>query len=407
MPGWFENDVANVTVRPGSALSFVPKNAKTDRPICIEPCLNGMVQVAIGEWLKSRLRRWGIDLYDQGTNQRLAGEAWERGLATVDFSSASDTISREVVASLFPLDWYLFMSSFRCSYTEDQTTGELLYLEKFSSMGNGFTFEVETIIFFAIAASCCEQLGIRWAVGENLTVYGDDVILPAEAFALFERVSDYLGFMVNREKSFSAGCFFESCGHDFFQGVPVRPFYIRHWRVSDVFRITNAVHAMAHRLRSRRLFSLHHKLVQRIPRVYRVLVPEGFEDYGLVADFDVATPARETRFKWDLYRFVGYAYRAVSCSQPEWPTGYVLYLAYRSPMVDVLEEPRRRFRATSESGAYNLRGGARLYRGVFYTPEWPSTFMRWQSRTLRLIPRRDGAGTRGKARRNQARKRPV
>ena len=50
----------------------VPKNAKTDRSIVMEPSLNTFVQKGIGSYMKDRLLRFGCNLYDQSVNQRLA-----------------------------------------------------------------------------------------------------------------------------------------------------------------------------------------------------------------------------------------------------------------------------------------------------------------------------------------------
>jgi hypothetical protein len=59
-------------VVPGSRLTFVPKNAKTDRPICVEPLYNSFLQTGVGRCIRSRLKKAGCDLNTQTTNQRLA-----------------------------------------------------------------------------------------------------------------------------------------------------------------------------------------------------------------------------------------------------------------------------------------------------------------------------------------------
>lgn len=46
----------------------VPKNAKTDRIIAIEPDMNIFIQKGIGAMIRARLRRTGIDLNDQTVN---------------------------------------------------------------------------------------------------------------------------------------------------------------------------------------------------------------------------------------------------------------------------------------------------------------------------------------------------
>jgi len=93
-------------VVPGNKVTTVPKNAKTDRIIAVEPDMNIYVQLGLGRVIQSRLRRVGIDLTDQSRNQRLAKEGSITGnLSTLDLSSASDTVSYELVRLLLPADW--------------------------------------------------------------------------------------------------------------------------------------------------------------------------------------------------------------------------------------------------------------------------------------------------------------
>lgn len=199
-------------------VTLVPKSWKTHRSIAAEPTGNLPFQLACDLYIKSRLEKvLGINLRDQKRNQRLAKEASLRDhLATVDLSMASDTLSLELVPYLFPTDWSNMLLDLR---TPEFTGvfGEGKY-EKFSSMGNGFTFTVETLVFTAAAI----------AVGSRAySVYGDDIIIESALVNKLSKLLKYLGFVFNHEKSFSAGPFRESCGCDYFNGVNVRPFYLR------------------------------------------------------------------------------------------------------------------------------------------------------------------------------------
>lgn len=206
-------------------LMFVPKNAKTHRSIIIEPSMNSLAQKAYGSYIKDRLLMNGVNLYDQSINRRRARiGSIDGSLMTVDLSSASDTISRELVADLLPLDWYLALSRLRTSqvtYGKKKQEARIFDLEKFSSMGNGFTFELESLIFYSLAVACCHEVGIK----PDVSVYGDDIICPPQALDMLTRVFEFCGFSINLEKSFSSGPFRESCGADFYKGVNVRPFY--------------------------------------------------------------------------------------------------------------------------------------------------------------------------------------
>lgn len=222
----------------GSRVTFVPKNFKTDRTIAIEPSINGFLQLGLGTQLKRILLEHGCNLFDQSRNQRLAGLALTEGLSTLDLKAASDTISYNVVASLLPSNWFSALDLVRSpAYTIDGKT--FIPFEKFSSMGNGYTFELESMIFYAIALSVCTYLEIETRF---VSVYGDDIIVPNEARVLTVKVLDYLGFNLNREKSFTEGSrFYESCGHDYFDGSLVRPTFITNteWMVNDVYQLFN------------------------------------------------------------------------------------------------------------------------------------------------------------------------
>lgn len=211
----------------GSRLSFVPKNARTDRPICIEPLINGFIQSGIGTSIRKKLLKAGCDLRSQEYNQQLAHLGSVRNdLATVDLSSASDTISCEVVKELLSIDWYDLLFASRSHYFSFKENGRKKWypLEKISSMGNGFTFELETLLFLGLARATCDFLQIS---SKDVNVYGDDIIIPSSAYDLFDRVLHALGFKVSEEKSFTQGPFRESCGSDWFLGQPVRPLFLK------------------------------------------------------------------------------------------------------------------------------------------------------------------------------------
>lgn len=213
-------------------LEFVPKNAKTDRSIVVEPILNSMVQLGIGRYIEDRLRPFGIDIKNQATeNARLAREgSITGGFATLDLSSASDSVSRGLVKFLLPPAWYDLLKSFRTGTVKYKK--RTIVLEKFSSMGNGFTFPLETLIFWAIAHVASN--------GETTSVFGDDIICPTQYARRVISLLETCGFTVNTEKSFVEGPFRESCGHDYYLGIDTRPLYVKD-RITcmDLFRVYN------------------------------------------------------------------------------------------------------------------------------------------------------------------------
>jgi len=286
-PLWFEADT-RLSIVSGNKVTFVPKNAKTHRSIAIEPDLNIWFQLALGKMMRARLKdEVGIDLKSQRDNQSAARLGSITGqLATLDFKAASDTISREVVRLLVADNtWFAVLDA--CRSRHGCLNGEQFKWEKFSSMGNGFTFELETLIFWAVASASCEVAGFDPCV----RVYGDDVILPTGAVALFHKVSTFLGFTLNEKKSFSTSPFRESCGVHYFDGIDCQPIYIRDeiTSVPEVYKAANRVMHLAKRhryddVRSRAIRGYHRLLVLSVPQRFRVGVPKQLGDVGFMVD---------------------------------------------------------------------------------------------------------------------------
>jgi len=174
-------------------VELVPKNWKTHRTIACEPEGNIALQLAFDSFCKRKLRsRLKIDLSDQSRNQRLAHESSVHGkLCTVDLKAASDRLALNVVHLLFPRGWvdYFLATRSPCWKASD---GALKPYHKLSSMGNGYTFTIETLVFAAI----CKSLGSK-----EFSVYGDDIIIETELYEPLVEMLSYLGFEVNQEKS--------------------------------------------------------------------------------------------------------------------------------------------------------------------------------------------------------------
>ena len=203
----------------GNYVTSVPKNAKTDRIIAIEPDWNCFFQLGLGSAIRRRLQRVGQLLPDAADrNKRLARAGSISGaFATVDLKSASDTLSLQLCALLLPSNVLEILGELRSPYG---VVGEHLFeYEKVSSMGNGATFELETAMFWALATSC-DPSG-------DAAVFGDDVIITSEAVPLFVEVLTDLGMEVNEKKTHFTGPFRESCGGHFYRGIDVTPPYFK------------------------------------------------------------------------------------------------------------------------------------------------------------------------------------
>lgn len=291
-------------------LEFVPKNVKTYRSVIVEPVLNGLYQLALGDHLTRRLATFGVDLRDQTRNQTLALEGSLTGaLATLDLSAASDSISLELIFSLLPLDWAIALARGR--------TGHVLYrgrriaLEKFSSMGNGFTFPLQSLVFWALARAICDK-------NDVVSVYGDDIILPSAKAVELTTLLRCLGFAVNEEKSYHTGPFRESCGRDFYRGIDVRPFFQKEW------------------VSPRTLFTLHNFYVRRgmsdfaelihswIHPALRIYGPDGYGDGHLLGAWHRTRKPSHVSRGWAGYTFSTFSLKGRKDIRPELPGDFVL-----------------------------------------------------------------------------------
>jgi len=323
-------------------MDFVPKNFKTKRSINKEPGLNVMAQLAVGDYMARRLRRFGIDIRDQSVNQRRALEGSLTGaLATLDLSSASDTVALETVYECLPLDWAVFLARLRSKKVQ-MPNGSVLAQEKFSSMGNGFTFPLETLIFWGLAASVCEK-------DADVSVYGDDIIVPTDRAEVLIEVLTCLGFKVNQEKSFLSGPFRESCGSDYIWGIDVRPHFQKEWisgrslYVLHNYYVRRGLQHMADRVLSlipENAIIVHFDENLRVTEervVCRLFGPDGYGDGHLLGDH----PMRRTK-AMEANGYTGYFFETFvgtveRHSEADGMSEHVLplYAAYRR----VTEEP--------------------------------------------------------------------
>lgn len=225
----------------GSRITTVPKNGLTDRTIAIEPVLNVYLQLGVDKFLKRRLKkRWNYDLSSQEKNQRLAQlGALDGSYATLDLKAASDTISLKICEMLLPPAWYGLLLDLRSP--KGVLEGLKGSFEKISSMGNGFTFALETLLFGAIVRHVMRRLV---EPGET-SVYGDDIVVPTRAADSVVDLLSCCGFTTNDEKSFISGPFRESCGTDWFLRYNVRPVFLKRQikTVMDLYYIHNRLFA--------------------------------------------------------------------------------------------------------------------------------------------------------------------
>lgn len=231
-----ENHGVKYHVVLGSRTTTVDKNDKTDRTIAIEPTLNMFFQQGLMALMYDRLAVFGLDLSLVPQLHGLLAERYSLSLngSTIDFSSASDSVSLALAKLLLSAPWFGVLTAVRSKNT--LVDGCWSELHMISTMGNATTFPLETLVFASlIVASQAHGSGIPdFEKYRDWSVFGDDCILPTRDAQAFIDLCTLCGFSVNTDKSFfnatsnsKADNFRESCGHDFCDGRNIRPFYLR------------------------------------------------------------------------------------------------------------------------------------------------------------------------------------
>ena len=222
---------------PGNRVTTVRKTNEKDRVICTEPSGNMILQKALGAMFRRVYRKiTGRDLnYVQDLHKQIVRDGHWNGkkIVTIDLSAASDSISMLLIESVLP-PWVVeLIQSVRSPlFCHVQNDGSIRPhpANIVSTMGNGFTFELLTLVMSAV----CQTTGGEWSV------YGDDIIIEA-AFAedLVQKL-ELLGFGVNIDKSCIGVPQLESCGAFSFDGLEIKR-YEAEWceHESDVCSIMN------------------------------------------------------------------------------------------------------------------------------------------------------------------------
>jgi hypothetical protein len=245
-PEYFRSSWIDLLERPPSneevpaRLTAVPKTALKPRLISIEPSYNQFVQQALQLRLKALLEEgnFACSYMHQSHNQRMALEGSVSGnVSTMDLSEASDRVGLALVEELFGFNpqflRYLRLSRSRFVQLPDD---RLVLLNKFASMGSALTFPIESMVFMTLVVTVlCRMRGdfsdrtIRSyrKRSDTLSIYGDDIIVPVDAYPHVVQSLTSLGMKVNGSKSFHTGSFRESCGVDAFAGRVVTPAYAR------------------------------------------------------------------------------------------------------------------------------------------------------------------------------------
>jgi hypothetical protein len=199
--------------------SFAPKSHKKVRGIVPNTLLGTFYTYGLGVVLVQRLRDAGLDITRlQDIHKRIAQSgSLRRHIVTADLKAASDSITGVLVQKLFPREWWNVLRCGRIPYIRFNKVS--YRTDTFAGMGNGFTFPMQTLIFYSIL----KAIGNLTSIKGKYSVYGDDLIYPSPLHKYVVPVLEELGFRLNPEKTYCKLFFRESCGGDFYHGVDVRP----------------------------------------------------------------------------------------------------------------------------------------------------------------------------------------
>jgi len=212
----------------------VPKSMKTRRTISKEPAGLMYFQQAVSSALVDYIHQHPylsrhIDLREQELNAELAiRSSRTQEFATVDLSSASDTVTTTLAKAVFygtPV--YPYLVALR-STTAVLPSGKAIPVEKLAPMGSALCFPIETLVF-----SACIEYAVRRSAATlggylpEWRAYGDDLIVQDPLFEDLVMVLEAIGFIVNSSKSYNSPYRFrESCGGEGYDGVRVTPLKI-------------------------------------------------------------------------------------------------------------------------------------------------------------------------------------
>jgi hypothetical protein len=282
------------SIKKGSKVSFVNKNVTTARLISSETTLNMWFQKGLGCYIERKIRStFNINLSSQPEINGLLAKRGSitDGLATIDLESASDSISLAFVKEFIPRNLQFWLMHLRAPRTK-LPNGSFVDLNMVSTMGNGFTFPLQTAVFSCVVAAVYEVCGkpLRGsgkAEFRNFGVFGDDMIVESDVAHLVLHLLHLIGFRANAGKTYVKGPFRESCGSDYYLGQPCRGVYLKRLRhQQDFFVAINTLNRWS-TLTGIPLPNLVGHLCSRVPKWHPVVPWEESDDAGVKVPWPV------------------------------------------------------------------------------------------------------------------------
>ena len=221
LPQGGENGPFGEVVIDALDLINVPKSFKILRGMSPNTLLGSYHSYGLGAMIAERLKKVGIDISRQPElHKKVAKRESARNrriLVTADLSNASTCYTSVLVRKLVPYEWYRHLNLGRLS--QINIAGRRHYMASFMAMGIGFTFPLQTLLFYAIIKATQELLGKKGFI----SVFGDDLIYHRRIHPYVVSILTDCGFTLNMDKTFVQSSFRESCGGDYFDTRDVRP----------------------------------------------------------------------------------------------------------------------------------------------------------------------------------------
>lgn len=217
-----KEDPADTTLGCTESLKLVsvPKKYNILRSIMPNTRIGTFFTLGLGKVIEKRLVKAGLNIKRLQSLHKVWARRYSKTKThvTADLSAASDSFTWELIARLVPRKWLHILAKGRL--TTVTISGKNYKLESFMTMGIGFTFPLQTLLFYSIVKATMELSGVYGRV----SVYGDDLIYPTRVHRFVSQIFTDIGFILNDDKTFVRHDFRESCGGDYYCGHDVRPY---------------------------------------------------------------------------------------------------------------------------------------------------------------------------------------
>lgn len=228
-------------------LICVPKNYKSARVIAPEYTYRQALARKYFQ-VADRYLPDSIKLHDQSQNQNMAQLGSIYGsFGTIDLHAASDSVSRSFIWEVFPPEFTKLLDAILPTHYIADGTIRPLYAA--ATMGNSMTFWLESVVFFAIAKAA-QNFCARYGIEENeISVYGDDIIVGTEVAPVVVEWLERCGFVVNNDKTYidSDHGYRESCGAEFYYGTNIASMYFPRFAIEGTLSPKTTISQRARR----------------------------------------------------------------------------------------------------------------------------------------------------------------